>query len=494
MNRSAAHSSLMKKYTRGYLTIALFAVVCLAVMLISMFSQSRQYERAFRDLSDANSLGQTLEELNSSVNLAYLWLSEEGEEGYGASRDEVEAQLSRVEQNLNLRYVREIKDTVESVRTYVEQADELLKQVDEYVTKNRGDFHDIEEKYAQVQKVYTYCRGFLQAGFHEMLGTVDEMRSSFEKSQRMLLCLVVAVALAGGILVTGYLVRFYKDTAGSIRTLQQGMVAVQENLKEAKPIELATNDELEEFAETFNRMLEIIQEQMKKIEENADIRERLNEMEMENLRIFSELQKSHLQFLQSRINPHFLFNTLNMISSMARMENADTCADMMEITASFLRYNLDNISNTVTLKQEIDNLRDYVAIQEYRYNGRYRYEFDIDESCLQFHMPCMILQPLVENAIQHGIAMRLQDGFVKIHVARKEDRMLLEIEDNGVGMTEEQIRQIEEDFRQHKFSEDHIGLRNIYYRLQLFYSGDLLFQLIPRSPGLKIVISLPFNE
>lgn len=77
---------------------------------------------------------------------------------------------------------------------------------------------------------------------------------------------------------------------------------------------------------------------------------------------------------------------------------ADQCAELMETTAAFLRYNLDNISKTVPLEKEVENLKDYVAIQECRYGGRYQYTFEIDERCLDYKMPCMILQPMVENA------------------------------------------------------------------------------------------------
>ena len=233
---------------------------------------------------------------------------------------------------------------------------------------------------------------------------------------------------------------------------------------------------------------------MREIEENADIKERLAEMQIKNLKMFSELQRSHLDFLQSRVNPHFLFNTLNMISSLARIENADQCAELMETTAAFLRYNLDNISKTVPLEKEVENLKDYVAIQECRYGGRYQYTFEIEERCLDYKMPCMILQPMVENAIQHGIAMMLENGHVWIRIYPQGNCVCLEVQDNGVGMTEEQIRSIYEDFHENKSSGNHIGIRNIYRRLSLYYHNDLKFEFYNMDPGLKIFISLPGGD
>lgn len=291
-----------------------------------------------------------------------------------------------------------------------------------------------------------------------------------------------------------YLTRVIMEISRSIATMQKGVESIQDNVLSAEPIQIESNDEFEEFAAAFNKMTGIIQKQMREIEENADIKERLAEMEIKNLKMFSELQRSHLDFLQSRVNPHFLFNTLNMISSLARIENADQCAELMETTAAFLRYNLDNISKTVPLEKEVENLKDYVAIQECRYCGRYQYTFEIDEQCLDYKMPCMILQPMVENAIQHGIAMMLEDGHVWIRVYPQGNRVCLEVQDNGVGMTEEQIRSIYEDFQENKTSGNHIGIRNIYRRLRLYYHNDLKFEFYNMDPGLKIFISLPGGD
>ena len=274
----------------------------------------------------------------------------------------------------------------------------------------------------------------------------------------------------------------------------KGVDSIRGNVFQAEPIKMESNDEFDEFANAFNEMITLIQVQMSKIKENADVKERLAELEIENLRIYSELQKSHLNFLQSRINPHFLFNTLNMISSLARIEDADKCADLMEITASFLRYHLDNISKTVTLEKEIENLKDYVAIQECRYDGRYQYFFDIDESCLGFQMPCMVLQPLVENAIQHGIAMMLECGCVWISAWSGESEVCLEVRDNGAGMTEERIQEVYEDFEKNNPSNTHIGLRNIYRRLKLFYGGRVKFDMENMYPGLNIKIRIYHGE
>ena len=109
-------------------------------------------------------------------------------------------------------------------------------------------------------------------------------------------------------------------------------------------------------------------------------------------------------------------------------------------------------------------------------------------------MPCMVLQTLVENAIQHGIAMMLEGGCVWVRAYGQEGDVCLEVSDNGVGMTESRIQEIYEDFEKNNPSNTHIGLRNIYRRLKLFYSGRVKFEIENLHPGLKIMIRIYHGE
>lgn len=493
MRKSRFLNSMTRKYIIGYLLVGGIGIFSVMMLICVLFAQSRQYSTEMQYLSLASGVENTLSDLNAAVNFSYLYLTETGIQQYPEKRREMDARIEEAGSMLKQDYEREMADALDTIRTYIGLSDPLIENLTYYL-QGYSKLEDMEQEYQQLQKLYSFSMGHLQSVYSVRLTAMKEMEQEMRTIRRKMYFWSALLMILGLMISICYVYRYLRETTVSIGIMKRGVELVQQDVAKAEPIYIESNDELEDFAETFNKMLGIIQDQMKKLEETADIRERFSNMEIENLKMFSELQKSHLNFLQSRINPHFLFNTLNMISSMARMENADTCADMMEITASFLRYNLNNITKMVTLEKELENLRDYVSIQEYRYGGRYKYYFEIEDECLRFQMPCMIFQPLVENAIQHGIALMLNGGYVKCRVYRKDTQVVIEIEDNGVGMTEEQIQTLYQDFETHKSSDNHIGIRNIYSRLYLFYNGEMNFELIRLNPGLLIKITLPWRE
>lgn len=492
MKKSRFLNTVEKKYIVGYAIVGIVAVVFMIITVCCNSYISNRYADAISELVTINNLETSVEGLNGSVNLTYIYLSESAVETYAQELENVEGYLQDMRIHLEENFIREVMDAEKTVETYVKESRFLMEKLQEYFGSNlETDYEKLESQYNELQEIYSYVVIRFQKVYSVKLNVLNKMEENLHLLQNNILALQVAILVLALLGCVFYLTHVIREVSWSIATMRKGVEAMQKNVQEADPILIESGDEFEEFANAFNDMTQIIQTQMREIAENADIKERLAEMEIKNLRMFSELQKSHLDFLQSRINPHFLFNTLNMISSLARMENADKCAELMETTASFLRYNLDNISKTVTLKKEVENLQEYVAIQECRYGGRYVYHFDVEEQCLDFAMPCMILQPLVENAIQHGIAMKLKDGTVWIRVYRKETRICLEVLDNGVGMTQEQIENIYKDFYENTSSGNHIGIRNIYRRLRLFYQDDVEFGFQNMDPGLKIFISLP---
>lgn len=486
--------SVVKKYVVGYLVVGLFAVLFLAASVFINRYSSNRYRAAIAELVSISQLETAVKESNDGMNLAYLWLADTGLEAYEEKRPVVVQLLAVTDQQVEAYFVREMADTNRMIETYLEKCDILGKELEQYFKDDKsGDYEKLGKLYNEQQEIYTYVVSGFQRVYSFRLNQLNKMERQLNSLQNTITAVEIIALVMAVILCFFYLMRIVREMSSSIRVMMTGITAIERDVFQAEPIQISSNDEFEEFANAFNGMTQIIQMQMKKIEENANVKERLAEMEIENLKIFSDLQKNHLDFLQSRINPHFLFNTLNMISSLARIENAEQSARLMEITASFLRYNLDNISKTVTLKQEMENLKEYVAIQEYRYGGRYRYDFQVDETCMMFQMPCMVLQPLVENAIQHGLAMKLNGGCVWIRAYVMSSRIFLEVRDNGVGMTAEQIDEVYRDFYENNRSSTHIGLRNIYQRLQLFYKGDVQFELNNMNPGLEITITFPWE-
>jgi len=183
--------------------------------------------------------------------------------------------------------------------------------------------------------------------------------------------------------------------------------------------------------------------------------------------------KSRLDALANQINPHFLFNTLNSISSLIRTNPAK--ARMMVIKLShILRKLLQGHENFISLREDLEFIDNYLDIEEIRFGkDKLRIEKEIDAATLGCLIPSMILQPIIENSIKHGIAPKIEGGRITIRATRHQDRISIEVEDNGVGMEEDEIP---------KVYNSGIGISNIIERLKVVYHSDYVFS-VKSFPG-----------
>lgn len=222
--------------------------------------------------------------------------------------------------------------------------------------------------------------------------------------------------------------------------------------------------------------------------------------EMENLQMERSIKELELKALQSQINPHFLFNTLNVLSRLALIEGAEKTSNLTISMSNLLRYNLRKLDKPVTLREEVDNTKEYFSIQQARFRERIRFEMDIDESALDQQIPCLSLQPIVENAFVHGVEEMEEGAVVRLSIVRIGGRVEVAIEDNGVGMTEEVRRSLldyedTESLRPQEHKSTGLGLQNVFKRLQLFYACARIVELISRpGEGTTVRLRLPIKE
>lgn len=211
------------------------------------------------------------------------------------------------------------------------------------------------------------------------------------------------------------------------------------------------------------------------------------------------LRETQIQALKVQINPHFLFNTLNAIVMLIDEEVEDSrSAQITTDLSDFLRYSLSN-DNLVSLKEEIENTNKYIYIMEQRYQGYFQTKITIDPELLEAKVPKLLLQPLIENAIFHGIvASEVQRmGYLTItgtmHNDSHEGNMIaIEITDNGHGMSEEDIRRIQELIEDEHISMRHIGIQNVAKRLALLFPGKSELKInSKKGEGTHIVLHFP---
>jgi two-component system, LytTR family, sensor kinase len=200
-------------------------------------------------------------------------------------------------------------------------------------------------------------------------------------------------------------------------------------------------------------------------------------------RLSEQLAQAQLNALKMQVHPHFLFNTLNAISAL--LDTDVKAADRMIARLSdFLRMTLKNSeAPATTLEKELEFLRTYLEIEKTRFQDRLTVEFEIDPAALNAQVPNLILQPLVENAIRHGIAQQTRAGQIRISARQDGERLQIEIEDNGPGLKD----------REEGESEKGVGLTNTRGRLARFYNDDFQFEIAqkPNSRGTIVRINVP---
>jgi LytS/YehU family sensor histidine kinase len=196
--------------------------------------------------------------------------------------------------------------------------------------------------------------------------------------------------------------------------------------------------------------------------------------------------QAQLKMLRYQLNPHFLFNTLNAISTLILVEENKTANSMVTKLSDFLRYSLDkDPMKKVTLQTEIQALELYLAIEQVRFEDRLQLDFQISDDCQQALVPSMILQPLAENAIKHAIAVQEQGGTIKISVKRFADDLLIELADNGPGA---------DIINGNLHRESGVGLVNTRERLQVLYHEKYSLVVSHNQPsGVKVNIRMPFQ-
>lgn len=161
---------------------------------------------------------------------------------------------------------------------------------------------------------------------------------------------------------------------------------------------------------------------------------------------FQQKQAEYLA-LQNQINPHFLYNTLEAIRADALIAGVDQIADTTEALATFFRYTITDVERLVTLSDELENVEDYFTIQKFRFGDRMNLELELnDEELLSARMPRLVLQPLVENAVVHGLEEKTGEGTVKVVVESSRNVLYIYVKDDGVGMDTEQMEKLNEIF------------------------------------------------
>lgn len=240
--------------------------------------------------------------------------------------------------------------------------------------------------------------------------------------------------------------------------------------------------ELAVLADSFNTMRYNIVEAIKEMREKARMRELLREMKIKSL--------------QNQIQPHFLFNTLNVISRTAYLESAKDTERLIHALSDLLRHNIGDLDQLTTIEKEVKSVRKYFSIQTARFGDRFQFIDHIDKRCLREEIPPLTLQPLIENAVIHGIESLDDEGIVELKISCQDGSIVIEISDNGVGMSEETMTRLKDTTQAVIHTKGHstgLGLTNVRERLR-HYHPTMVFDIVSSpNEGTHVSITLPLK-
>lgn len=297
--------------------------------------------------------------------------------------------------------------------------------------------------------------------------------------------LLALATLLGSRMITNRIVVDIRRLAASSEEVSRGNFA-------GRPLEPSTFHELNSVVGAFNRMRHSISDHIDDLKKTAQLERELDRERMTSLEKDRLLRETQLHALHMQINPHFLFNALNMVNRMALRKDDETIIEFVSAMSKILRFNLENESGLVSLRDEFSVLRAYLYIQEARFGDRIEFRLAPDESIPEGECPPMILQPLVENAITHGLHSCEAGGRVSVHVRCEKNILEICIEDNGSGCPEEVLQSAISGERESESTGKSIGLHNVARRLELYFGDASLLKAENKEEGgLRVTLRLP---
>lgn len=256
-------------------------------------------------------------------------------------------------------------------------------------------------------------------------------------------------------------------------------------------------DEIGDLVHAFNKMKFATREYITTLEANRVAMDKLHTEELQKKEIENRLERMKFEVLRHQINPHFLFNTLNVISGMACLEDAKKTDKMIKALSSLLRYNLRMEEKEITLEHELSVMNDYMYLQKMRFGERIKYEIEYSPDLQNASIPTFVLQPIVENSIVHGISPKEEGGYVRIKAEKTGDenpQLVITVADTGVGMAPDALEALRSRLSEVKEERKAIGVSNIYRRIKLMYPTGELEINSTEGEGMIVKIRIPFSR
>lgn len=358
------------------------------------------------------------------------------------------------------------------------------------VEKYKAYYDDASQLYGYLQM---YILSLNNRRFRTNTGDYEVLSDSLQYLEMVSIFIFIALTLCTLLMV----IMFTRNITKPLRKLSDAAYRVANGeLDQADMVEVHSMDEIGVVTVAFNRMLQSIPAYINRLRESLEKERQMKEKE---LLMETHLKDAQLKYLQAQINPHFLFNSLNAGAQLAMMEDAERTGIFVEKMADFFRYNVKKGQEDATLGEELEAVDNYIYILNVRFAGDIHFSKEVDESLENVRMPSMILQPVVENAVNHGIRDIEWEGKIHLTVTGDADYIRISVKDNGKGMTQEQIEGVLSGNRERRNEEGDstgIGMNNVISRLELYYEESGLMEINSEGEGkgTEAVIYIPVHE
>ena len=439
----------------------ILAALCIVILLmgttnvISMLqalSYSRQYDAIITNITTANSISGSIKpEIDNE-----MWKIVAGKIKFSEGKqyetiDNVDAKLRWMMENTDSHRSRVKLDlvlrTLQSLKEYVDQMGDKIAH-NSTATENESVLENIRFATTVLDDV---IQEYVIYEVHRTEDQYQVMREGFVRWQIFSVILIFSAIIFSVVAAWGLSRSIYTP----IKKLHDVTTTITKNDLQA----LMTSDNVDEITElgmSFNIMIGKIKELL-----DSKIKEQEN------------LKRAELRALQAQINPHFLYNTLDTIIWMAESKKTDQVVEIVSALSNFFRISLSKGMDWITIGEEVERTRSYLTIQKMRYRDILDFKIEVDEDVCENTILKLILQPLVENALYHGIKNKRQMGTISVRARRRsENEILLEVEDDGIGFTPDKLAQLREELEDDSGDiklESGFGLGNVNKRIRLYY-------------------------
>lgn len=302
--------------------------------------------------------------------------------------------------------------------------------------------------------------------------------SELVEGEAVIWVIYFVIAGALGLLAIAMAVFMSGNITKPVKQLEKAMDQAKTGDFTSVQIQVQGNNEIYRLQQNFSRMISQIEDLIQK-----------------NVHKEEEKRKIELKALQSQINPHFLYNTLDSIIWMIESEESEKAIQMTSALAHFFRQAIGKSDLYVTLREELEYTKNYLIIQKMRYADKLDYKIEVDERILEHRIIKLVLQPLVENALYHGLKYKASVGMIEIVGYQMQDSIVLKVSDNGIGMEEDFLCHIFEQKKQDGKKHSGIGIGNIRQRMQLYYGEQCEFKIeSEKDVGTVVTMVIPYER